>query len=78
MRQFANVSISPWANPYNGTPTKPGQSYYTAATSPPVHTGYSRIVLPPAPVFLHPGVEQVIGEDSDDDQAGMLGGQVHD
>jgi hypothetical protein len=64
MRHFQTVSISPWANPYNGA-VNTGHNYYTASTSPkqPV---YHRIVAPPAPQFFHPDVEQV-ADDSDDE-----------
>ena len=65
MRQFANVSISPWANPYNGA-TNTGKNYYTSSV--PQQPIYRRIVAPPPPIFFHPGVEQVI---DDDDEAGM-------
>lgn len=63
MRQFTTVSISPWANPYNGAQGT-GQNYYTASVPKPV---YRRIVAPPAPKFLYPGVEQVIGDSDDSD-----------
>jgi hypothetical protein len=64
MRQFATVSISPWANPYNGA-TNTGQNYYTSsATKQPV---YRRSVAPP-PRFNYPGVEQVI--DVSDEESG--------
>jgi hypothetical protein len=62
MRSFATVSISPWANPYNGA-VNTGHNYYTATPPKPV---YRRIVAPPAPTFFHPGIEQVI-DDIDDD-----------
>lgn len=72
MRQFANISYSPWANPYTG-PTNTGKDFY-GSSGPSPQPVYRRIVLPPAPIFYHPGVEQVIDEDSDDDdddEAGM-------
>jgi hypothetical protein len=69
MRQFANISYSPWANPYTG-PASTGKDFY-GAPSPPQPV-YRRIVLPPAPTFYHPGIEQVIEDSSDDDsEAGM-------
>ena len=76
MRQFANVSISPWANPYSGTATNPGKSFYATAVSPQPQIAYRRIVAPPAPTFSYAGVKQVVGEESDNGdhgQAGMLG-----
>ncbi|KAH7383944.1 hypothetical protein BKA66DRAFT_89190 [Pyrenochaeta sp. MPI-SDFR-AT-0127] len=66
MRQFAQVSISPWANPYTGAAAAPGKSFYATTTPQPL--AYRRIVLPPDPIFYHPDIEQVKGEDSDDDQ----------
>jgi len=66
MRQFANVSYSPWAYPYSA-PTNTGKDFY-GTSSTPQQPAYRRIVLPPAPIFYHPGVEQVIG-DSDDDES---------
>lgn len=67
MRQFDTVSISPWANPFNGA-IGTGQNYYTATLPKPV---YRRIVAPVAPKFSYPGVEQVIDDsDDNDDEAG--------
>ncbi|KAF2846211.1 hypothetical protein T440DRAFT_246895 [Plenodomus tracheiphilus IPT5] len=71
-RQFANVSISPWAiNPYTGAGTDTAKSYYAAVTPRQQQQyAYSRIVLPAAPTFYHPAAVQVVGEESDDgDQA---------
>lgn len=69
MRQFANVSISPWAtSPYSSGPGAAKSIYAAPAPTPQQHM-YRRIVLPPAPVFYHPQVEQVVGEDSDDDDS---------
>jgi hypothetical protein len=74
MRQFANVSISPWANPYSGAATNTAKNFYaTAAATPQKQPVYRRIVAPP-PIFYNTGVEQVIDDESDDGQAGMLGG----
>lgn len=67
MRQFATVSYSPWANPYSSGPNA-GKNIYAAPASPPQPV-YRRIVLPAAPTFYHPGVEQVVGEESDDDDS---------
>lgn len=64
MRQFAQVSISPWANPYNGA-TGTGQNYYTSSA--PKQPVYRRIAAPPAPIFFHPDVEQVVGESDKED-----------
>jgi hypothetical protein len=66
-RQFANVSISPWRNPYNGA-IGTGQNYYTSTV--PKQPVLRRLELPPAK-FIYPGVEQVIDE-SDDEEAGMI------
>jgi hypothetical protein len=65
-RQFANVSISPWANPYNGA-VGTGHNYYTSAVAKPV---FRRLAVPPTK-FSYPGVQQVI-DDSDDEEAGMI------
>lgn len=74
MRQFANVSYSPWANPYASS-LKPGQTYsgqsYYQTPGTAQQPTYRRIVLPPAPVFYHPGIEQVIEPSDDEDNAGM-------
>lgn len=69
MRQFANVSYSPWANPYTSGPNA-GKNIYAAPPQQPV---FRRVVtLPPEPVFYHPEVEHVVDEESDDDsQEGM-------
>lgn len=67
MRQFPKVSISPWANPYNGA-VNTGQSYYTATA--PKQPAYWRNVAAPPVKFSYAGVEQVI--DDIDDEAGML------
>ncbi|KAL5392080.1 hypothetical protein PMIN04_003684 [Paraphaeosphaeria minitans] len=66
MRQFATVSFSPWANPYSTGPNAGDSRYAPPAAHQPV---YRRIVLPPTPIFYHPGVEQVVGEESDDDDS---------
>jgi hypothetical protein len=66
MRQFTEVSISPWANPFNGA-VGTGQNYYTSSA--PKQPVFRRLVAPPAPKFFHPGVEQVA--DDSDDEAGM-------
>jgi hypothetical protein len=66
MRQFTQVSISPWANPYNGA-TGTGQKYYTASA--PKQPMYRRTVALPAPKFFYPGVEQVVADS--DEEAGM-------
>jgi hypothetical protein len=76
MRQFANVSISPWAiNPYGAstpqTPQTAQKNPYQVSTYPPQPI-YRRIVLPPAPVFYHPDVEQVIEANDHVDDAGKL------
>jgi hypothetical protein len=75
MRQFTTVSISPWANPYNGD-VGAGQNFY-GSSGKPQQPAYRRIVLPPAPVFYHAGVEQMIedgGDDVEDDEdSGMCG-----
>jgi hypothetical protein len=73
MRQFAEVSISPWRLPYGANPqnaTGARQSYSMSPTPPqPV---YRRVVLPPPPIFYHPDVEQVVDDSSEDDaDAGM-------
>src|SRR5690606_22391859 len=64
-RQFANISYSPWRDPYGSA--IPGMSPYMVSAPTPQST-YTRIVLPPAPVFFHPGVEQVIEPSDDDDE----------
>jgi hypothetical protein len=65
-RQFASVSISPWANPYNGA-VNTGHNYYTSSV--PKQPVYRRIVAPPPAKFFHPGIQQVV--DDDDDENGM-------
>ena len=68
MRQFTNVSISPWANPYTGTVESAKPSYYQP---PPAAPLYRRVVVPAAPVFFHPEVEQLIGPEDEEMQPGM-------
>lgn len=71
MRQFPNVSISPWRLPYatggatGATGATGGKNFYSNLNSPPQPL-YRR---PPPPVFYHPGVEQVVGESDDDDDS---------
>jgi hypothetical protein len=73
MRQFDNVSISPWANPYAGPNTNTGKNFYATAPQPPAQPLYRRVVAPP-PKFSYTGVAHVIDDKrTDDDQAGMLG-----
>jgi hypothetical protein len=66
MRQFTQVSISPWANPYNGA-IGTGQNYYTSSA--PKKPVYQRLVTLPQAHFSHPEIEQV--DDDNDDEAGM-------
>lgn len=69
-RQFdlSHVSISPWAiNPYSAStaaqsPQTGQKSPYQISPYQPLPV-YRRIVLPAAPVFYHPDVEQVIEDD---------------
>jgi hypothetical protein len=73
MRQFDNVSISPWANPYASAGTNTGKNFYATATQPQAQPVYRRVVAP-TPKFSYTGVAQVIDDKSShDDQAGMLG-----
>ena len=77
MRQFTQVSISPWANPFNGA-TGTGQNYYTSSA--PKQPTYRRMVAPPAPIFFHPEVEQVVGESDNEDgmyTCVILDGSLH-
>lgn len=78
MRQFTNVSISPWSNPYGSPAINNGQNFYAAPTAPQPPLPLLRRIPPPPPAtFSHPDVEQAIddesSEDDQDDQAGMLG-----
>jgi hypothetical protein len=73
MRQFENVSISPWANPYSNGGTNTGKNFYATATAPMAQPVYRRVV-PPTQKFSYTGVAPVVDEKSSDgDQAGMLG-----
>jgi hypothetical protein len=70
-RQFtyADVSFSPWhINPYSGG----GQSLYTSSATP-QQPAYKRVVLPPAPIFYHPDITQLIesSDEEDEVEAGM-------
>ena len=82
MRQFANVSISQWENPYGNSPTNNGQHLYVTASAPappppppepePLPIVYRRI---PAAFSYNPLAGQTAGETSssnDNTQAGML------
>ena len=68
MRQFADVSISPWANPYSANGTNTGKNFYVTASLP--QPLYRRVVLPPAPVdsdaaVADPVVQPGAGEEQD-------------
>jgi hypothetical protein len=66
-RQFANVSISPWANPFNGA-VNTGHNYYTSTV--PKQPLYLRAVTLPVPKFVYPGIKQIVGDD--DNESGMV------
>ena len=69
MRQFQNISISPWANPYNGdAAASTAKSYYAPATAP---QPYQPLLRRP-PTFFHPDVVQVVDEEGGSDQPGMI------
>jgi hypothetical protein len=56
MRQFPNVSYSPWANPYTGAVESGRPAYYQPPAAAPL---YRRVVAPTPPVFFHRGIEQL-------------------
>lgn len=68
MRQFGTVSYSPWANPYTGAVESGKSSYYQTPAAAPL---YRRVVLPTAPVFYHPGIEQIIEPEDEESPPGM-------
>jgi hypothetical protein len=74
MRQFTEVSISPWQNPYNGA-IGTGQKYYTSGA--PKHPVYRYPVAPPPPKFFHPGIEQVIDDEAGTYRCVMSYGSLH-
>jgi len=71
MRQFENVSISQWANPYASGGTNTGKNFYATATTPKPQQPVYRRVVPPTPVFSYTQV--VDKKSSNAEQAGMLG-----
>lgn len=70
MRQFTTVSFSPWADPYANR--KP---LYSAAPDAAPAATYRRIILPTptAPVFFHPGIEQIVDSSDDEDAEAEAG-----
>jgi len=69
MRQFQNVSISPWANPYSADATaSAGKGYHAPATAP---QPYQPLLRRP-PTFFHPDVVQIADEEGNGAKAGML------
>ena len=75
MRQFADVSISPWANPYSNSDSNTGRNFYATATVPQPQTLYRRVVLPDPLTVPDASAQYRVHDDEDedeDDHPGML------